>query len=87
MLRTMSDDEFFATPAATAVQSHTQQAQNPLSTSEVAHLGRALLSVVFRLYLHDAVISTRRVPGLGGVGFGMVREWGTELLQGVCLRE
>ncbi|KAG8741598.1 hypothetical protein FRC10_002671 [Ceratobasidium sp. 414] len=87
MLRTMSDDEFFATPTATTTQSQTHQTQNPLSTSEVAHLGRALLGVVFRLYLYDTVISTRRVPGLGGVGFAMVREWGTELLQGVCLRD
>ncbi|KAG9127108.1 hypothetical protein FRC07_000668 [Ceratobasidium sp. 392] len=77
MLRTMSDDEFFATPTATTTQSQTHQTQNPLSTSEVAHLGRALLGVVFRLYFHDMVISTRRVPGLGGVGFGM----------GVCLRD
>ncbi|KAF8610442.1 HECT-domain-containing protein [Ceratobasidium sp. AG-I] len=90
MLRTMSDDEFFATPVGQAVQnplSQTQSAQNPLSTSEVAHLGRALLGIVFRLYLNDAVIGTRRVPGLGSLGFSMIREWGTELLQGVCLRD
>ncbi|QRW00494.1 HECT-domain (ubiquitin-transferase) [Ceratobasidium sp. AG-Ba] len=83
----MSDDEFFATPSSTATSTQTVQTLNPLSTSEVAQLGRALLGVVFRLYLHDTVICTRRVPGLGAVGFGMVREWGTELLQGVCLRD
>lgn len=90
MLRTMSDDEFFATPVGQTIQnshSQTQSAQNPLSTSEVAHLGRALLGIVFRLYLNDAVMGTRRVPGLGSLGFSMIREWGTELLQGVCLRE
>jgi ubiquitin-protein ligase E3 C len=85
MLRTMSDDEFFSTQIGQTPQ--TQSAQNPLSTSEVAHFGRSLLGVVFRLYLHEAVISTRRVPGLGDINFGMVREWGTELLQGICLRE
>ncbi|CCO26337.1 ubiquitin-protein ligase E3 C [Rhizoctonia solani AG-1 IB] len=85
MLRTMSDDEFFSTQIGQTPQ--TQSAQNPLSTSEVAHFGRSLLGVVFRLYLHEAVISTRRVPGLGDINFGMVREWGTELLQGICLRD
>ncbi|CUA75157.1 ubiquitin-protein ligase E3 C [Rhizoctonia solani] len=85
MLRTMSDDEFFSTQVGQTPQ--TQSAQNPLSTSEVAHLGRALLGVVFRLYLHEAVIGTRRVPGLGDINFGMVREWGTELLQSICLRD
>ncbi|EUC67353.1 ubiquitin-protein ligase E3 C [Rhizoctonia solani AG-3 Rhs1AP] len=85
MLRTMSDDEFFSTQIGQSPQ--TQSAQNPLSTSEVAHLGRALLGVVFRLYLHEVVISTRRVPGLGEITFGMVREWGTELLQIICLRD
>ncbi|CAE6519926.1 unnamed protein product [Rhizoctonia solani] len=85
MLRTMSDDEFFSTQVGQTPQ--TQNAQNPLSTSEVAHLGRALLGVVFRLYLHEIVISTRRVPGLGDINFGMVREWGAELLQSICLRD
>ncbi|CAE7132589.1 unnamed protein product [Rhizoctonia solani] len=85
MLRTMSDDEFFSTQIGQTPQ--TQSAQNPLSTSEVAHLGRALLGVVFRLYLHEVVINTRRVPGLGDINFGMVREWGTELLQSICLRD
>ncbi|KAG8763989.1 hypothetical protein FRC11_007039 [Ceratobasidium sp. 423] len=85
MLRTMSDDEFFSTQIGQTPQ--TQNAQNPLSTSEVAHLGHALLGVVFRLYLHEVVISTRRVPGLGDINFGMVREWGTELLQSICLRD
>ncbi|CAE6476085.1 unnamed protein product [Rhizoctonia solani] len=85
MLRTMSDDEFFSTQIGQTPQ--TQSAQNPLSTSEVAHFGRSLLGVVFRLYLHEAVIGTRRVPGLGDINFGMVREWGTELLQSICLRD
>ncbi|KDN51621.1 hypothetical protein RSAG8_00166, partial [Rhizoctonia solani AG-8 WAC10335] len=85
MLRTMSDDEFFSTQIGQTPQ--TQSAQNPLSTSEVAHLGRSLLGVVFRLYLHELVIGTRRVPGLRDINFGMVREWGTELLQSICLRD
>ncbi|CAE6463079.1 unnamed protein product [Rhizoctonia solani] len=85
MLRTMSDDEFFSTQIGQTPQ--TQNAQNPLSTSEVAHFGRALLGVVFRLYLHEVVIGTRRVPGLGDINFGMVREWGTELLQSISLRD
>jgi hypothetical protein len=85
MLRTMSDDEFFSAQIGQTAQ--VQSAHNPLSTSEVAHFGRALLGVVFRLYFNEGVISIRRVPGLGGITFGMVREWGTELLQDVCLRE